>query len=827
MESMLMDEPGGRRQKILRGLTTKMKNIVGSSTDKDMEKVIQAVKQKLGHEFEDTLSKEVDEIESQLGSGALDESPKSPPRAPPSKEEVASILSDSLVGAEDLDDAVEKRAKELEAEEKLDPRKRHGYYIVGWVKQPPWPFQKIHDRNGRDTGVVGLCAPFIKYYYNSMWEKALFWRLKARGHVMLGISSYEWFPGNATNPITDRTPQLNPEDKKMYASVDAFAHCFRKPWEHIAPGIPRALISQSDFVNADSSDLQPKGLAKQYTFGHSNLAGVWNDFNRNWTVTVKCVKLAVKNGMNVLLVGKKKDADKNPKRIAEIKPLIDKGSVTITDMLPHRELGDVMEKSRFWFVPNQSDASPRVVAEALCRGTPVIMNRHIAGGWKYINDQTGVFFDGPDDFLPAIERLEKLRAAGKLRPREWFMENYGNHRSSLRLQALLELAVGKDRLEKARALATSGDEACNQPPGAGGGAPVPPDAAEGVGLGRRRAAVCNWYFKVTPRTWKGILPSRGRGERYVQTCRHLTLNHCLGQSLPAVKHALPALPWAVSLHVPSLKFPPLNGTATCSHWDEREGGGARPSSKPVPPCVAPWRSWTKRRLRAVAPSPEEEHPVVELLHCLVLGVHLLPKGDEVRKGVEREDHLPLLDPVLGLEDLLHLVPGVDPWPEEELRQGDAVHGLVLVPHGEHLVDSDPAEILLPEDVEPERAVEAEAPDAVRWHLPRGLLSPLLGLAVGTAGGAAAASSRAASVGFWAASKEESSAAGAAALSVSAEVSLGPSATLADCSSLLAALQILSIRPAFRGPLLLKRRAETEAHRVARTEQSIWLRAAAV
>uniref|UniRef100_A0A061S389 Glycosyl transferase family 1 domain-containing protein n=1 Tax=Tetraselmis sp. GSL018 TaxID=582737 RepID=A0A061S389_9CHLO len=453
MESMLMDEPGGRRQKILRGLTTKMKNIVGSSTDKDMEKVIQAVKQKLGHEFEDTLSKEVDEIESQLGSGALDESPKSPPRAPPSKEEVASILSDSLVGAEDLDDAVEKRAKELEAEEKLDPRKRHGYYIVGWVKQPPWPFQKIHDRNGRDTGVVGLCAPFIKYYYNSMWEKALFWRLKARGHVMLGISSYEWFPGNATNPITDRTPQLNPEDKKMYASVDAFAHCFRKPWEHIAPGIPRALISQSDFVNADSSDLQPKGLAKQYTFGHSNLAGVWNDFNRNWTVTVKCVKLAVKNGMNVLLVGKKKDADKNPKRIAEIKPLIDKGSVTITDMLPHRELGDVMEKSRFWFVPNQSDASPRVVAEALCRGTPVIMNRHIAGGWKYINDQTGVFFDGPDDFLPAIERLEKLRAAGKLRPREWFMENYGNHRSSLRLQALLELAVGKDRLEKARALA--------------------------------------------------------------------------------------------------------------------------------------------------------------------------------------------------------------------------------------------------------------------------------------------------------------------------------------------------------------------------------------
>ena len=44
-------------------------------------------------------------------------------------------------------------------------------------------------------------------------EKAIFWRLKAAGHVMLGISSYEWFPGNATNPFTDRIPQLRTEVK--------------------------------------------------------------------------------------------------------------------------------------------------------------------------------------------------------------------------------------------------------------------------------------------------------------------------------------------------------------------------------------------------------------------------------------------------------------------------------------------------------------------------------------------------------------------------------------------------------------------------------------
>lgn len=45
----------------------------------------------------------------------------------------------------------------------------------------------------------------------SEWEKGLYWRMKADGHIMIGISSYEWFPGNATNPFTDRIPQLKPE----------------------------------------------------------------------------------------------------------------------------------------------------------------------------------------------------------------------------------------------------------------------------------------------------------------------------------------------------------------------------------------------------------------------------------------------------------------------------------------------------------------------------------------------------------------------------------------------------------------------------------------
>lgn len=36
--------------------------------------------------------------------------------------------------------------------------------------------------------------------------------------------------------------------------------------------------------------------------------GVWNDFNRNWTVTEQCIKIAVaKQDLPIMLVGKEKD----------------------------------------------------------------------------------------------------------------------------------------------------------------------------------------------------------------------------------------------------------------------------------------------------------------------------------------------------------------------------------------------------------------------------------------------------------------------------------------------------------------------------------------
>jgi hypothetical protein len=51
-------------------------------------------------------------------------------------------------------------------QEKINPSAKHGFFLEWATQSPPWPLQKIKDKQGRDTGIIGINAPFIKYYYN-------------------------------------------------------------------------------------------------------------------------------------------------------------------------------------------------------------------------------------------------------------------------------------------------------------------------------------------------------------------------------------------------------------------------------------------------------------------------------------------------------------------------------------------------------------------------------------------------------------------------------------------------------------------------------------
>lgn len=67
------------------------------------------------------------------------------------------------------------------------------------------------------------------------------------------------------------------------------------------------------------------------------------------------------------------------------------------------------------------------------------MNRHISGGWKYINENTGEFFHDMSDFRQSLEKiLHGAEAPGKYQPRKWVLENYGNEHAGKRLLAFVK-----------------------------------------------------------------------------------------------------------------------------------------------------------------------------------------------------------------------------------------------------------------------------------------------------------------------------------------------------------------------------------------------------
>ena len=55
--------------------------------------------------------------------------------------------------------------------------------------------------------------------------RAFFWRLKANGHIIVIITSYQEFPGRIENPYDDR--HTTPQDRMIHEAVDGYVHCFR------------------------------------------------------------------------------------------------------------------------------------------------------------------------------------------------------------------------------------------------------------------------------------------------------------------------------------------------------------------------------------------------------------------------------------------------------------------------------------------------------------------------------------------------------------------------------------------------------------------------
>jgi len=115
-----------------------------------------------------------------------------------------------------------------------------------------------------------------------------------------------------------------------------------------------------------------------------------------------------------------------------------------------KDVCSIMNSVKFVLFPNTADASPRILAEAIVRGKPVVVNSNIYGGWKYVSSETGRFFDAPSLSEYWHKRYNKNECVESLRNamkdsmildgsvcKEWFNEKYGFFNSSVRLAKII------------------------------------------------------------------------------------------------------------------------------------------------------------------------------------------------------------------------------------------------------------------------------------------------------------------------------------------------------------------------------------------------------
>jgi hypothetical protein len=272
------------------------------------------------------------------------------------------------------------------------------------------PFLFIADSAYRSVGWVLVTAPIVTRAHHVKFRD-----LSRKGIRFAGMAGYMTFP------------LPNPADARDYGALcEAWCHCFREPNHYLPNDRPRALISYSDFTDyrrLSPANVTPESeLGFDHDFVYVGATEPWKREAKNWSLAMRCIpRMCRELGLRALVVGAPTDGfDASP-------------NVRFTPPLPWDKFLARLAHARFLFAPNLLDASPRVLTEALCLDLPLVVNRQILGGWKYVNAFTGEFFEDEFDVVAAVRRcLERPRS-----PRRWYCANNGPYLSGNRLLRLL------------------------------------------------------------------------------------------------------------------------------------------------------------------------------------------------------------------------------------------------------------------------------------------------------------------------------------------------------------------------------------------------------
>jgi hypothetical protein len=288
------------------------------------------------------------------------------------------------------------------------------------------PYVNLFDDKGNKLNVILISKPFGTDKELKIYED------NKKNNIFLGISSYLEFPNIPSNPFEDWKDKF---DKYKYKEIcDGWIHGFRDPDKYFPPDIPLHFASESDWIDCNVSKPDEK-IEKTFDFIYiclkvddkKSLCDDWATYNKNWGLAKKCLDIFCnKFKLKGLLIGRKGCELPNGCSYMES-----------TNMLKYDELQKSYKKAKFIFVPNEKDASPRVLTEALSNNLACLVNKNILGGWKYVNDKTGELFTDEKDVEKAVEKLLDGLKNNKYTPRDYYVTNYSVEHSGRRLKDFL------------------------------------------------------------------------------------------------------------------------------------------------------------------------------------------------------------------------------------------------------------------------------------------------------------------------------------------------------------------------------------------------------
>jgi hypothetical protein len=294
-------------------------------------------------------------------------------------------------------------------------------------------FVNLYDDKGEKLNVTLISKPM----FNDKDFKQLL--VNKPNKIYLGITSYLEFPFTSSNP-KDKYMDIkelynkkdnndyNPNYYDMYLDIcEGWLHCFRDPKKYINTKKPLALISESDFINYKKIKPDNK-IKKEYDYIYScpkvnsdSGCDDWVSYNKNWSLAKKCVKIMSDMGLKGLLVGREGCSVPT--------------NCETTGWVEYDKMLKLYQKAKFVFLPNEADASPRVLTECLSLNIPCLINKNILGGWKYVNNKTGEFFDNENDVKENVNIL--MNNLNNYSPRQYIIDNYGPINSGKKLAQFL------------------------------------------------------------------------------------------------------------------------------------------------------------------------------------------------------------------------------------------------------------------------------------------------------------------------------------------------------------------------------------------------------